>query len=78
MLLLTNLTFTFGLFMFCGALVHCHLNVYLNLHEVIRLIGERTPNLLIRIRFRKCVHLDGKEPVQKKMIVIKNLGTNIA
>ncbi|XP_036226908.2 tyrosine-protein kinase Drl isoform X1 [Bactrocera oleae] len=39
MLLLTNLTFTFGLFMFCGALVHCHLNVYLNLHEVIRLIG---------------------------------------
>ncbi|XP_018792765.1 PREDICTED: tyrosine-protein kinase Drl [Bactrocera latifrons] len=35
----TNLTFTFGLFIFCGALVHCHLNVYLNLHEVMRLIG---------------------------------------
>ncbi|XP_011191538.1 tyrosine-protein kinase Drl [Zeugodacus cucurbitae] len=39
MSLSTNLTFAFGLFMFCGALVHCHLNVYLNLHEVMRLIG---------------------------------------
>ncbi|XP_004523050.1 tyrosine-protein kinase Drl isoform X1 [Ceratitis capitata] len=34
-----NLILAFGLFIFYGALVHCHLNVYLNLHEVMRLIG---------------------------------------
>lgn len=56
MLLSTNLSFAFGLFMFCGALVHCHLNVYLNLHEVMRLIGECAPNFPIRICATKCAN----------------------